>query len=107
MSAADDPSGLDVSASGDWLSADARNRACDNSAAAPTCRTEETASSMSAYGPREWLPHERPLFPGSPSTPSHPLALRWVFALLGTLVAITGSLGNAMVTTNQLQLQGA
>jgi MFS family permease len=62
---------------------------------------------MSDYAPREWLPQERPLFPGSPSTPDHPLALRWVFALVGTLVAITGSLGNAMVTTNLLQLQGS
>ncbi|QSX73913.1 MFS transporter [Lysobacter arenosi] len=62
---------------------------------------------MSQVAPREWLPHERPLFPGSPSTPHHPTWLRWAFGLTGALVAITGSLGNAMVTTNLLQLQGS
>ncbi len=62
---------------------------------------------MSQVAPREWLPHERPLFPGSPSTPFHPTWLRWAFGLTGALVAITGSLGNAMVTTNLLQLQGS
>ncbi|MGO4221137.1 MFS transporter [Lysobacter sp. TAF61] len=62
---------------------------------------------MSQVAPREWLPHERPQFPGSPSTPLHPTWLRWSFGLVGALVAITGSLGNAMVVTNQLQLQGS
>lgn len=62
---------------------------------------------MSQAAPREWLPHERPLFPGSPSTPYHPIAARWAYALVGALVAITGSLGNAMVTTNLAQLQGS
>ncbi|WP_345779011.1 MFS transporter [Lysobacter sp. S4-A87] len=62
---------------------------------------------MSQVAPRQWLPHERPLFPGSPSTPHHPTWLRWAFGLTGALVAITGSLGNAMVTTNLLQLQGS
>ena len=62
---------------------------------------------MSSVAPYQWQPHERPLFPGSPSTPLHPTALRWAYFLLGTLVAITGSLGNAMVTANLPQLQGA
>jgi len=62
---------------------------------------------MSQVAPRAWLPHERPMFPGSPSTPLHPTWLRWAFGLTGVLVAITGSLGNAMVTTNLLQLQGS
>ena len=62
---------------------------------------------MSDYAPREWLPHERPQFPGSPSTPLHPVRLRVAFGLVGALVAITGSLGNALVTANLPQLQGA
>ena len=62
---------------------------------------------MSQVAPREWLPHERPLFPGSPSTPLPPHRARWAFALVGALVAITGSLGNAMVTTNLPELQGS
>lgn len=62
---------------------------------------------MSAVAPRQWLPHERPLFPGSPSTPLHPLALRVAFALVGVTIAITGSLGNALVPANLPDLQGA
>src|SRR5262245_39477513 len=62
---------------------------------------------MSSVVPSQWLPHERPQFPGSPSTPLHPAALRWAYASVGALVAITGGLGNAMVTVNLLQLQGS
>ncbi|WP_342316776.1 MFS transporter [Lysobacter sp. FW306-1B-D06B] len=62
---------------------------------------------MSRYAPRDWLPHERPTLPGSPSTPLHTPARRVAFGLVGFLVAITGGLGNALVTANLLNLQGA
>ncbi len=62
---------------------------------------------MSRYAPREWQPHERPTLPGSPSTPLHSPARRAAFAAVGFLVAITGGLGNALVTANLLNLQGA
>ncbi|HEY5802281.1 MAG TPA: MFS transporter [Lysobacter sp.] len=62
---------------------------------------------MSSIEPRQWLPHERPLFPGSPSTPLHPLALRVAFAVVGATVAITGSLGSALVSANLPDLQGS
>ncbi|MDG2521267.1 MFS transporter [Caulobacter segnis] len=52
-------------------------------------------------------PHERPQFPGSPATPDHPAARRMAYAAVGVLVAITGSLGNAVVTANLPQLAGA
>lgn len=61
---------------------------------------------MSRYAPREWLPHERPTLPGSPSTPLHSPPRRAAFALVGFIVAITGGLGNALVTANLPQLQG-
>jgi MFS family permease len=62
---------------------------------------------MSRYAPREWQPHERPMLPGSPSTPLHSPARRAAFAVVGFIVAITGGLGNALVTANLLNLQGA
>ncbi|RMQ41596.1 Major facilitator transporter [Pseudomonas cichorii] len=59
------------------------------------------------YAPRQWEPHERPTMPGSPSTPLHPTARRWAFALVGVIVALTGGLGNALVVANLPYLQGA
>lgn len=62
---------------------------------------------MNNYTPRTWQPHERPSLPGSPSTPLHPTHKRWLFAMVGVLVAITGGLGNALVIANLQYLQGA
>ncbi|MDO7896910.1 MFS transporter [Pseudomonas citrulli] len=62
---------------------------------------------MDKYAPRQWLPHEKPSMPGSPSTPLHPPLKRLAFGLVGLLVAITGGLGNALVTANLQFLQGA
>lgn len=60
----------------------------------------------SRYAPRDWLPHERPTFPGSPSTPLHSTPRRIQFAIVGVVVALTGGLSNALVTANLLNLQG-
>lgn len=62
---------------------------------------------MNKYAPHTWEPHERPSLPGSPSTPLHPTHKRWLFAMVGVLVAITGGLGNALVIANLQYLQGA
>nr|WP_314565634.1 MFS transporter [uncultured Pseudomonas sp.] len=62
---------------------------------------------MNTYTPHTWEPHERPSLPGSPSTPLHPAHKRWLFAMVGVLVAITGGLGNALVIANLQYLQGA
>ncbi|WP_138763083.1 MFS transporter [Pseudomonas lactis] len=62
---------------------------------------------MDKYTPHTWKPHERPSLPGSPSTPLHPTRKRWLFAMVGVLVAITGGLGNALVIANLQYLQGA
>lgn len=59
------------------------------------------------YTPREWQPHERPTFPGSPSTPHHPTSRRVQYFVIGLLVALTGCLSNALVAANLPYLQGA
>ncbi|MDE1169510.1 MAG: MFS transporter [Pseudomonas sp.] len=62
---------------------------------------------MDRYAPHQWLPHEKPSLPGSPSTPLHSTPKRLAFGAVGLLVAITGGLGNALVTANLQFLQGA
>ena len=58
------------------------------------------------YVPRQWDPDERPTLPGGPSFPKHSTPRRIAFFLIGTLVTITGGLGNALVTVNLVNLQG-
>jgi MFS family permease len=61
---------------------------------------------MSKYAPRQWTPEEKPMFPGSPSTPAHPTPLRLAYLFVGILVTVTGGLGNALVLVNLVNLQG-
>jgi MFS family permease len=61
---------------------------------------------MSKYEVREWHPNEKPLMPGSPSTPDHPTVKRFAYLFVGILVTLTGGLGNALVSVNLLSLQG-
>jgi len=58
------------------------------------------------YAQREWLPHEKPMLPGSPSTPLHSSPKRIAFGLIGLLISLTGALSNALVTANLTNLQG-
>ena len=58
------------------------------------------------FVPREWGPGEKPMLPGSPSTPLHPGHKRIAFGLIGLLISITGALSNALVTANLTNLQG-
>ncbi len=62
---------------------------------------------MDVYAPQKWLPHEKPLLPGSPSSPNHPTARRVAFLVVGLIVAVTGGLGNALVSVNLPYLQGS
>jgi MFS family permease len=62
---------------------------------------------MDVYAPQVWQPHERPSLPGSPSNPDHPFARRIAFLVVGFIVAITGGLGNALVSVNLPYLQGS
>lgn len=51
-------------------------------------------------------PHEKPQMMGSPATPDHPWRRRLHYGAIGVLVAMTGSLGNAVVTANIQSLAG-
>ena len=52
------------------------------------------------------MPHEKPMLPGSPSTPIHSPPKRIAFGLIGLLISLTGALSNALVTANLSNLQG-
>jgi MFS family permease len=62
---------------------------------------------MDVYAPQVWQPHERPTLPGSPSNPIHTFEKRVAFLVVGFIVAITGGLGNALVSVNLPYLQGS
>jgi len=62
---------------------------------------------MDKYTPRTWGPGERPTLPGSPSMPEHSTPKRVAYFIVGLIVALTGGLGNGLVTANLLNLQGS
>ncbi|PZU10186.1 MFS transporter [Sphingomonas sp.] len=53
-----------------------------------------------------FAPHERPAFPGSPFTPSHPLSRRVGYAGVALLAGIGATFGNGLVTVNVANLGG-
>lgn len=57
--------------------------------------------------PYEFAPEERPLFPGSPYSPAHATRRRIAYAAVAVLMALTATLGNALVTVNLPNLAGA
>ena len=59
---------------------------------------------MDKYTPRTWGPGERPTLPGSPSMPEHSTPKRVAYFIVGLIVALTGGLGNGLVTANLLNL---
>lgn len=54
----------------------------------------------------DWAPHERPMIPGSPSTPDMPAPRRLAFGLTGLLLGVTGGMGTAIISTNLAAIQG-
>lgn len=54
-----------------------------------------------------FAPHERPMMPGSPATPDHPVSRRIGYFLIGVLVGLTGGFINGLLTANLQQIQGA
>ena len=54
----------------------------------------------------QFKPYERPVIPGSPFNPDHPRGRMWAYGAMGVLAALTGGLGNALVTTNLAYFQG-
>lgn len=69
--------------------------------------SDAASTDMNKYQQRQWDPDERPTMPGGPSFPKHSNPRRLAFFLLGTLVTLTGGLGNALVTVNLVNLQGS
>ncbi len=55
----------------------------------------------------DYAPHERPVMPGSPGSPDHPLARKVAYALVAVLVGLTSGFGNALVAANTVTLAGA
>ena len=55
----------------------------------------------------EWTEAERPVLPGSPAAIAHATPLRWAYALVAVIVALAGSLGNALVSVNLAAIQGS
>jgi len=55
----------------------------------------------------DYAPHERPVMPGSPGSPDHPLARKIAYALVAVLVGLTSGFGNALVAANTVTLAGA
>ena len=51
-------------------------------------------------------PHERPTLPGAPANPDHPASRRRAYLAIGSLIGITGGLGNALITVNLNFAQG-
>ncbi|KMS63579.1 major facilitator transporter [Sphingobium baderi LL03] len=54
-----------------------------------------------------FAPHERPMMPGSPATPDHPLRRRVGYFAAGILIGLTGGFVNGLLTANLPQIQGA
>lgn len=55
----------------------------------------------------EFPPDERAAFPGSPHTPSQPLARRLGYALVALLVGVCATIGNGLVSVNLNSLAGS
>jgi MFS family permease len=53
-----------------------------------------------------FAPEERPLFPGSPYSPSHPMPRRLAYAGVGLLTGLASTFPNALVTVNVPYLAG-
>jgi hypothetical protein len=62
---------------------------------------------MSATGSYQFLPEERPAFPGSPFTPAHPLKRRLAYGAVGICVGIAATFGNALINVNVANLSGS
>ena len=62
--------------------------------------------SAAAGSDYRFLPEERPLLPGSPFAPAHPLGRRLAYGVVGICVGIAATFGNALVNVNVANLSG-
>lgn len=54
----------------------------------------------------DWTDDERPVIPGSPSTPEHPLPIRFAYGAVGLLIGTTSGLGISLINLNMPSIQG-
>jgi hypothetical protein len=54
----------------------------------------------------QFAPEERPLFPGSPFSPSHPIPRRLAYGAIGVVVASATTFTNALINVNVPSLSG-
>ncbi|WP_233222257.1 MFS transporter [Allosphingosinicella deserti] len=62
---------------------------------------------MAASADYQFKPHERPLMPGSPATPDHPMPRRIGYIAIGILIALTSGFSNGLLLANLPQIQGS
>ncbi len=67
---------------------------------------DNAAGRLEMGGAYPFAPEERPLFPGSPYSPAHPLWRRLAYAGLGLITGIGSTFANALVTVNLPNLAG-
>jgi hypothetical protein len=61
---------------------------------------------VTVAGEYQFRPDEQPIFPGAPFAPSHPPARRLAYAVIGIIVGISTTFGNALVNVNVPYLSG-
>jgi MFS family permease len=62
---------------------------------------------LAASADYQFKPHERPLMPGSPATPDHPMPRRVGYIAIGILIALTSGFSNGLLLANLPQIQGS
>lgn len=56
--------------------------------------------------PPDWTDEEKPTLPGSPASIAHPSYKRYLYFLIGVIIAIAGSLSNGFIMANLPLIQG-
>jgi len=66
----------------------------------------DPAAPAAAGGAYVFKPHERPIMPGSPASPDHPVGRKIGYFVIGLYLAIVGGFQNGLLIANLTVLQG-
>ena len=69
-------------------------------------RVADPAAPAAAGGAYVFKPHERPIMPGSPASPDHPVGRKVGYFVIGLYLAIVGGFQNGLLIANLTVLQG-
>ena len=69
-------------------------------------RVADPAAPAAAGGAYVFKPHERPIMPGSPASPDHPVGRKIGYFVIGLYLAIVGGFQNGLLIANLTVLQG-